>query len=207
MKRFVLIAVLITGLTAGAATAKSRVASSPSAARCGGSLWRMKTLSDSQRSLVRLTPATTTIGAIAKRPFPRPVPIRRRTPFQRQVWSVVSQITQYRLESGGVRLVLFDAGSYMNAVIPLPNCLSSSTRARGQISQAWKAFTGCAQPAAEWQSLGAVAYVGGVGFWAARGQGRGSAPNGAELHPVTSIRIVAGCSRRGAVLVWRLRGG
>ena len=193
MKRFVLTAVLITGLTAGAATATSRVASSPTATRCGGPLWRMKTLSDPQRTLVQLMAATTTIGGIAKRPSPRPVPIRRRTHYQRQVWNVVSQITQYRLESGGVRLVLFDAGSYLNAVIPMPNCLSSSTRARSQIAQAWKAFTACARPTAEWQSLGAVAYVGGVGFWGARGQGRGSAPNGAELHPVTSIRIVAGC--------------
>jgi hypothetical protein len=153
----------------------------------------MKTLSDTQRNLVRLAPATTTIGGIGKRPFPRPVPIRRRTHFQRQVWDVVSQITQYRLESAGVRLVLFDGGSYVNAVIPQPNCLSARTRARDQISKAWKRFAECARPTGDWQSLGAVAYVGGVGFWAARGSGRGSARNGAELHPVTSVRIVAGC--------------
>jgi hypothetical protein len=196
MKRLVLIAVLIVGLTTAAATAaKSRVGESPNAAHCGGSLWRMKTLSDRQRKLVHLTPATTTIGGIAKRPPPRLVPSTRRTHFQKQVWNVVSQITQYRLESGGVRLVLFDGGSYVNAVIPVPNCLSAVTRARGQISAAWKKFASecAARPTGEWQSLGAVAYVGGVGFWGPRGQGRGLAPNGAELHPVTSIRIVAGC--------------
>jgi hypothetical protein len=193
MKRLVLICVLIVGLTTAAATAKSRVGSSPNAIRCGGSLWRMKTLSDPQRKLVRLTPATTTIGGIGKRPHPRLVPSTRRTRFQRQVWNVVSQITQYRLEPGGVRLVLFDAGSYVNAVIPVPNCLSAITRARGQISLAWKTFAECARPTGDWQSLGAVAYVGGAGFWGPRGQGRGPAPNGAELHPVTSIRIVAGC--------------
>lgn len=193
MKRVVLIALLIVGSAAAAAAAASREASSPNAVRCGGSLWRMKTLSDPQRKLVRLTPATTTVGGIGKRPYPRPVPNRRRTHFQRQVWDVVSQITQYRLEAGGVRLVLFDAGSYVNAVIPLPTCLSGSTRARGQIAKAWKRFAGCARPTSDWQSLGAVAYVGGVGFWAERGSNRGSAHNGAELHPVTSVRIVAGC--------------
>jgi hypothetical protein len=107
---------------------------------------------------------------------------------------VVAQITNYRLETGGVRLVLFDAGSYMNAVIPVPTCLSSRTRARNDITTAWKEFSAiCApQPASGWQSLGPIAYVGGIGFWGQKGL-RGSARNGAELHPVTSIRIVAGC--------------
>jgi hypothetical protein len=193
MRLIVVTALLIGSLTAVAATAESRTAASPSAARCGGSTWRMKTFSDRQRALVRLTPATTTISGIDKRPYPRPVPVQRRTQFQRQVWNVVSQITAYRLESGGLRLVLFDAGSYVNAVIPHPDCLSTTTRARAQIAQAWQRFTQCAHPTADWQSLGAVAYVGGVGFWAPRDHGRGQAPNGAELHPVTSIRIIAGC--------------
>jgi hypothetical protein len=194
MKRLVLIAVLATGLTAAAATAESRDVSSPTAARCGGSLWRMKTLSDPQRRLVRLLPATTTIGGIAKRPYPRPTPKTRRTSFQRQVWSVVSQITQYRLEPAGIRLLLFDAGSYVNAVIPAPNCLSARTRGRAQIVYAWKRFQACARhPTSEWQSLGAVGYVGGVGFWGPHEPGKGVAPNGAELHPVTAIRFVVGC--------------
>jgi hypothetical protein len=193
MKQLIAIALLIGSLTAAAATAESRTAASPSAATCGGSLWRMKTLSDPQRTLVRLTPATTTIGGIDKRPYPKPVPVRRRTHFQRQVWNVVSQITQYRLESGGVRLVLFDAGAYVNAVIPRPDCLSTKTRGRAQIVQAWQRFTTCAHANAEWQSFGGVAYVGGVGFWAPRVHGRGQAGNGAELHPVTNIRVVAGC--------------
>jgi hypothetical protein len=153
----------------------------------------MKTLSDTQRRLVRLTPATTTIGVIGKKPSPNPVPKRRRTKFQRQVWNVVSQVTQYRLEAGGVRLVLFDAGTYVNAVIPNPSCLSTRSRGRAQMNKAWQQFTACAHATTQWQSLGAVAYVGGVGFWVPKGRGRGQALNGAELHPVTSVRIVAGC--------------
>jgi hypothetical protein len=194
MKRLVLIAVLTSALTAVAGTAASRDASSPTAARCGGSLWRLKTLSDLQRNLVRLVPATTTIGGIGKRPAPRPTPRSRRTQFQRQVWTVVSQITQYRLEPAGIRLLLFDAGTYVNAVIPAPDCLSTRTRGRAQILAAWKQFEECAhRPTSVWQPFGAVAYVGGVGFWGPHEPGKGVAPNGAELHPVTGIRIVAGC--------------
>ena len=194
MKRVGLIALLAIGTATIAATAAGRDAAAPNAARCGGSLWRLKTFSDSGRSSVRLTPETTTIADIGKRPFPRPLPKKRRTPFQRQAWEVVAQVTKFRLEAGGVRLVLFDAGSYQNAVIPLPHCLSSRTRARDQITATWRRFSGeCAEPTGEWQPLGAIAYVRGIGFWGQKGAARGSAQNGAELQPVTSIRIVAGC--------------
>jgi hypothetical protein len=194
MKRAVLIVALLIAAMIAAAAATGRVLADPSATRCGGTLWRLKTLSDPGRRSVRLTSATTTIAAIAGRPFPRPLPKERRTLFQRQTWEVVAQVTQYRLEDGGVRLVLFDAGSYLNAVIPTPSCLSSRTRGREQIAGAWKQFSvDCARPKPEWQPLGAIVYVRGVGFWSQRGAVRGSASNGAELHPVTGFRIVAGC--------------
>jgi hypothetical protein len=194
MKHVALIAILVIGIAALAATAAGRDAASPSAARCGGALWRLKTFSDTHRRSVRLTPETTTIEDIGKRPFPRPIPMRRRTPFQRQTWEVVGQITEYRLEREGVRLVLFDAGSYLNAVIPLPGCLSARTRARDEISSTWKRFLAdCAAPTSEWASLGAIAYVRGIGFWGQQRTTHGSARNGAELHPVTGIRVVAGC--------------
>ena len=194
MKYVGLIALLVVGAATIAAVAAGRDAAAPTAARCGGSLWRLKTLSDTGRSSVRLTPEDTTIADIGKRPFPRPLPKKRRTPFQRQAWQVVAQVTQFKLEADGVRLVLFDAGSYLNAVIPLPNCLTSQTRARGQIISTWRQFSSeCSQPTPEWQSLGAIAYVRGIGFWGQKGLRRGGARNGAELHPVTSIRVVAGC--------------
>jgi hypothetical protein len=194
MPRVGIIALLVIGTATVAATAAGRDAATPSASRCGGTLWRLKTLSDIERRSVHLAPEPTTIAQIGKRPFPRPIPRRRRTPFQRQTWEVVAQITNYRVETAGVRLVLFDANSYMNAVIPVPDCLSSRTRARGEIRTAWKKFSSlCApQPSPGWQSLGPIAYVSGIGFWGQKGL-RGSARNGAELHPVTSIRIVAGC--------------
>jgi hypothetical protein len=195
MKRVGLTAALLIAATAAAAAANTRSTAAPSAARCGGTLWRLMTLSDARRGSVQLTPASTTVGAIGKRAVPQPLPTTRRTQFQRQNWEVVAQLTDFRLEQGGVRLVLYDSNSYMNAVIPIPSCLTSQTRARTQIAGVWKQFAlDCARAKTAWQSLGAIVYVQGVGFWNARQQGlRGAAPNGAELRPVTGLRIVSGC--------------
>jgi hypothetical protein len=52
----------------------------------------------------------------------------------------------------------------------------------------------CGTPRPDWQPLGAVMYISGVGFWSQKGKPRrGAARNGAELHPVTGFRVVAGC--------------
>ncbi|OAI54921.1 hypothetical protein AYO48_00875 [Gaiella sp. SCGC AG-212-M14] len=194
MKRTGFIVLIVVGLATAAATASGHETATPNAASCGGTLWRLKTFSDIGRWRVRLTPEVTTIGDIGKRASPRLVPRLRRTHYQRQAWKVVGQVTQYRLENGGLRLVLYDAGSYLNAVIPLPSCLSAKTRARPQIAAVWKQFVGaCTHPTSSWQPLGAIVDIAGIGFWAQKRTFRGAASNGAELHPVTDIRIVAGC--------------
>ncbi|HEY8777357.1 MAG TPA: hypothetical protein VIM33_12880 [Gaiellaceae bacterium] len=195
MNRVAPIALVLLAATAFAAAAAGRDASGPTASRCGGELWRLKTLSDSARQAVVLNPTGTTIAAIGERPFPRPLPRLRQTAFQKHAWQVVAQITKYRVESDGVRLELYDHESYLNAVIPTPDCLSNATRARSDMAAAFKLFTGrCGHPATSgWQSLGAIVYVRGVGFWSQRRSLRGAARNGAELHPVTGLRIVAGC--------------
>jgi hypothetical protein len=188
------IALVLLAATAFATAAAGRDSAGPTASRCGGQLWRLKTLGDPQRSSVQLQPKMTRIAAIGERPFPRPVPTTRRTPFQRQVWEVVAQITQYRVETGGIRLILYDNETYLNAVIPSPDCLSRTTRARQEIASAYKLFAvDCGHTMSSWQSLGAIVHVRGVGFWSQRRGLRGSARNGAELHPVTGFRVVAGC--------------
>ena len=106
---------------------------------------------------------------------------------------MVAQITKYRVETDGIRLELFDHESYLNAVIPTPDCLSNVTRARKDIASTFNLFAAECGTARDWQSLGAVVDVQGVGFWSQRGSLRGAARNGAELHPVTGLRIVAGC--------------
>jgi hypothetical protein len=154
----------------------------------------MKTLSDVGRHLVRLTPRPTTIGAIHQRGMPRPTPTRRKTQFQRQTWQVAAQITRYWLDGAALRLQLWDNGSYMNAVIPTPSCLSANTRGRALIVHAWNFFLGnCSHPTHFAQPLGAVVTVTGVGFWSQHRTRHGESPNGAELQPVTGLRPVAGC--------------
>ena len=194
MKLAVPTALVLLAATALAAAAAGRDTAGPTASRCGGELWRLKTLSDPGRKGVQLEPTSTTIAAIGKRPFPRPIPKMRRTAFQRHTWEVVAQITKYRVDTDGIRLELYDHESYLNAVIPTPDCLSNATRARKDIASTFNLFTAeCRPTTRDWQSLGAIVYVRGVGFWSQRRSLRGAARNGAELHPVTGLRIVAGC--------------
>jgi len=194
MKRAAIIAMLVFALAAIAATtATGRQTANPSAVQCGGILWRLKTLSDPARMAVQLDPKPTTIEVIRARPYPRPVPRRRRTAFQLQTWKVIGQVTAFKLDDGGLRLILYDANAYLQAVIPTPNCLDNS-RARKQIAAAWKSFVSdCGEPTRDWQPSGAIISLEGVGFWSQRRERRGAAPNGAELHPVTGFRVIAGC--------------
>lgn len=197
MKRAAFIALALFALAAFAATtATGRATSVSHASRCGGILWRLKTLSDPRRGLVELKPHSTKIAAIRERPYPRPIPRKRRTPFQLQVWKVVAQVTKFKLDEGGLWLTLYDDDAYLRAVIPTPRCLDESTRGREEIEATYKRFVAeCGEPTTAWQPSGAIVYVQGVGFWSQRGRhrGGGAAPNGAELHPVTGFRIVAGC--------------
>ena len=194
MRRIGLIA-LFLALAGLAATVAPTAAPRPSAQACGGILWRLKTFSDVARFRVNRAARQTTIKAIDARPPPYPLPRSRRTGFQRETWDVYAQITEYRLDGNELRLVLFDDGAYMNAVVPAPACLSLATRARGAIAAVWESFNArCGHPQRTWQPHGAVVKVSGVGFWSSRFKNRRrAAPNGAELHPVTGLRPVVGC--------------
>jgi hypothetical protein len=163
--------------------------------RCLGIVPRLKTLSDPERSRVRLRPRQTTIAALDKPAAPHPTPRRRRTTYQRRAWRVVAQITQFRLmPDGSIELVLYDANSYVRAGLPSPRCLSSSSRARRAVRATRASFVArCGDPKPAWQDLGAVVDVSGVGFWSSRHLTSQAAPNGAELQPITSLRLIVGC--------------
>ena len=194
MKRLGIFALLFLAAGAAAAAAAGTHVSGPSAARCGGLTWRLKTFSDAQRRQVDVTPDTTTIGSIRQRRGPGRPLVRRATAFQLHTWEIPAQVTRLKLDStGSVRLELYDDNAYVNAVIPSPNCLSAKSRLRKDIVTAWHIIDKCAKPTSNWQSFGAIFFVRGVGFWGSKGTSRGAAPNGAELHPVTGLRIVAGC--------------
>ena len=157
----------------------------------------LKTFSDPERNLVRVRPKQTTVATINGLRAPRPTPTTRTTGFQRRVWQIRAQIVEYRLEQDGdVDLVLYDGKrSYVTAAMPGPGCLSARTRAREAIEGARAFFEGLCGPARpSWRPLGAVVQIEGVGYWDfPRGQ-TGHARNYAELHPVTKVRLVAGCA-------------
>jgi hypothetical protein len=64
MKRAGPIALILLAATAIAAAAAGGITSAPAADRCGGELWRLKTLSDPGRKAVELEPSRTPIDAI-----------------------------------------------------------------------------------------------------------------------------------------------
>jgi len=155
----------------------------------------LKVLADRRRDLIYLRPRPTTIIDLNKREMPDPTPTLRARGFERHVWRVVAQITDYRRDAdGNIRLILFDQSAYMIAALPAPRCLSAATRDRSAIVAAHDLFEKrCGQATIGWRKLGAVVHIDGVGLWNfAHGQ-RGHARNYAELHPVTRLRFVAGC--------------
>ena len=113
------------------------------------------------------------------------------------MWRLHAVVDRYRIASNGeIVLILFsiDTGQYMNAYLPNPVCLGGRARDRSGMVAARRQFSShCAPVTAAWQLLGATVDVAGVGFWNPSKQTRGALPNGAELRPLTNLRIVFGC--------------
>jgi hypothetical protein len=164
---------------------------------CGGTLWRLMTLSDVDRRKVVLRPTDTDIAAIAALPTPKRIVPRRTTDFQLHAWRMEVVVDRYRIASNGeIVLVLYSipTGQYMNAYMPNPHCLGPRARRRSAMVAAREELTShCAQVTPAWQLLGASAVITGVGYWNPVRTTRGALPNGAELRPITAFRIVSGC--------------
>jgi len=164
---------------------------------CGGTLWRLMTLSDPQRHTVQLQGTPTTIFDISKLQRPPRTPQTRSTTFQRHVWRLRTVIDRYRIASNGeIVLILYsiDSAQYMNAYLPNPNCLGPRARDRTGMIAARKQLTEqCPVVRPLWQLLGISVNVAGVGFWNPTNATRGALTNGAELRPLTNFQIVNGC--------------
>ena len=185
-----LLAVLVVATTA------ERTAARPIAATaCGSDYWPLKTLSDPLRKKVRLTPKETTLTEIASPAHPQPTPTTRNTLFERQVWRITVQITEFKREGDSdIHLILFDAGTYGIAEMPAAACVPKKARARKAIINARRKFeAACGKATSSWKRLGAVATISGVGFWDKPHTQNPHAPNFAELHPVTAIKFISGC--------------
>jgi hypothetical protein len=181
--------------TARIAPAASRLESP--GPRCGGTLWRLETLSDPLRRSVNLRGKASSIATIAGLTPPGRIGPVRNTAFQRQVWRMHAVVDRYRIASNGeIVLVLFDIESalYMNAYLPSPSCLAQQARDRtGMIAARRELTSHCPVAQAAWQLLGASVEIAGVGFWNPVRSTRGALRNGAELRPLTNLKITAGC--------------
>jgi hypothetical protein len=195
--RFVLAAAAaLAALTAAfAAPAGARVDASPGP-QCGGSLWKLMTLSDTGKSAVHWTPAATSISDIAKLTAPKKITTTRGS-FEKQVWGFTTVLQSWRLASNGELVFqLFDVptSTYMNAYLPSPSCLPTTTRGRAQIVATRNTvLSKCGAPQPTWQPLGATVNLTGVGFWNPVKTTAGALKNGAELRPLLSVNITQGC--------------
>jgi hypothetical protein len=106
-------------------------------------------------------------------------------------------IDRYRIASNGeIVLILYsiETAQYMNVYLPNPHCLGPRARGRDDMLAARKELTSnCPAVKWSWQLLGITVDLTGVGFWNPSRSTRGGLPNGAELRPVTSFKIVSGC--------------
>jgi hypothetical protein len=190
------LAALCASAGALAATARTRAGRSPGA-WCGGTLWRLMTLSDPDRARVHLDRIPTTIANLAAQRAPRTIGTRRTTGFQLVSWRMQAVVDRYRIASNGeIVLVLYDipSNTYMDAYLPNPHCLGPRARDRTGMIAARDVFTEhCPHPTAQWQLLGATVDISGVGFWNPVHTTRGALPNGAELRPLTNLSLVSGC--------------
>ena len=167
--------------------------------QCGGTLWKMMTLSDTGKTAVHWAPTATTIPDIAKLSAPAKITTARSSAFQKQVWKLTAVIQSYRQASNGeIVFQLFDINSslYMNAYMPSASCLVSKARGRAQMVAARTAFLKqCPAPTGNWQPLGATAEITGVGFWNPVKTTAGASKNGAELRPLLGVNITQGCGK------------
>jgi hypothetical protein len=184
--------VLAACLAATAATANGAHSRTARSKACSATL-AMQTVADRDKNLVRLTPTESTVGELGAFGAPKKPPKRRSTTFQRRTWKVAAQITSFRTgPSGEIQLVLYDHGEYMSAWIPARACPGTRPAvARAMAAVRAKFVAACGRPRVTPESLGAVVFVTGVGYWGRPGPG--AAKNGAALTPVTDVTLVAGC--------------
>jgi hypothetical protein len=189
------------GLALAVATVVAALAAQAAAAapgpQCGGTLWKELTLADNGKG-VNWNPLTTTVGDIAKLTAPARITAARTTSFQKRVWKMDDVvIDRYRIASNGeIALILYsiDTGQFMNAYLPAAQCLGPRARNRtGMLAARRSLVSNCPRVTAAWQLVGITVEIGGVGFWNPSTATRGALANGAELRPVTNLKVVTGC--------------
>jgi hypothetical protein len=155
------------------------------------------TLSDADRMLVDLHGVPSSIPQIATRHAPTVITTRRTTQFQKHVWRLRAVVDRYRIASNGeIVLILFDidSGMFMDAYLPAAACLGRDARDRtGMLAARTELTSRCPTVTWQWQLVGITVEIGGVGFWNPVRTTRGALASGAELRPVTNLKVVTGC--------------
>jgi hypothetical protein len=186
--------------TAFAVPARAHVQTAGAAkpgAWCGGTRWKVMTLSDTSRKTVKWSAVGASISDLSKMTPPTRFLATRSSSFEKQLWQLTAVIERYRVASNGeIVFEMYDPQTdmYMNAYLSNPQCLSSTTRDRAGIVATRNAFLGaCPAPTADWQTLGTTVTLTGVGYWNPVRSTLGALANGAELRPVTGLSILQGC--------------
>jgi hypothetical protein len=155
------------------------------------------TLSDPDRMRVDLAGVPSSIPQIAMRHAPAAITTHRTTQFQKHVWKLRAVIDRYRIASNGeIVLILFDidSGTFMDAYLPAAACLGADSRDRtGMLAAREELTSRCPTVTWQWQLVGITVEIGGVGFWNPVRTTRGALASGAELRPVTNLKVVTGC--------------
>ena len=161
-------------------------------AGCGVERWAVKTLQDSAASSVNRNPRTTTIARLRKvSVYAGAGP--RVSPFETTTYRVSARLVSAKVEDDSdIHLVIADpaTGGTMIAEIPKASCARKApawARAAWTKARATLATCGALRTSWTYYPPRASATLTGVGFKDKMHGQRGVAPNGVELHPVSSI--------------------
>ena len=186
--------VAVTAITvaalAVAVTVPPRTSTPAQANACGVERWHVKTGIDPDSKLVsRVAKAATVASLVAlHRPAAGSDPNSRSRPVEVTRYRLHGIITAYKTEGDSdVHLVLSDKGKTLIAEIPNPGCVGKTSPFATQIAAVQKTWTSKYPPSSTFATIHQPVTLVGVGFFDALHGQRGVAPNGIELHPVTSL--------------------
>ncbi len=153
---------------------------------CGVERWSVKTATDPGAAQINPAPVDTTVADMGRLPVPAN-PTTRVAPLETTTYRVHAMLTLYKTEADSdYHLVLTDHGKTMIAEIPAPACEGPGPL-RTQMAAARATFDARFRAGGGTHRVNVAVTVTGVGYHDFVHGQAGVAPNGVELHPVTSI--------------------
>lgn len=165
-------------------------------AHCQGLRWPVKTGTDQDAGKVSLTPQATTIDALVSLPIPHSFPEDHRIAPTELTTFQLTNVTMTHFNrslDGDFSMTLSDGQNDMQAEIPDPDCVGSSSPFAGQIAAARQVFEQ-RFPTGASQDTDIPVTVVGVGFFDVPHPIEGAALNFIELHPVLNLCFDQDCT-------------